>query len=73
MRGSSMTIETLGGEELLVGRQGADVAVAVIDERFGRIAGVRVNPDQAAALAWVLLELASADSPARREDAEAGR
>jgi len=47
-----MQIETLGGEEIGVGRQGHDaVLIAVTDPEFGRIATVRLGHRQAAQLA----------------------
>ncbi len=50
-----MEIETLGGEEIRVGRQGHDtILVAVTDPEFGRIATVRLSHRQAAQLAGAL-------------------
>ena len=42
------TIETRTGEELVLARHGEDVAVAVVDDRFGRIASLRLGADAAA-------------------------
>jgi len=56
------TIETRTGEELVLARHGEDVAVAVVDDRFGRIASLRLGADAAAALAWQLLELSASAS-----------
>ncbi|MBN1528659.1 MAG: hypothetical protein JW895_06330 [Thermoleophilaceae bacterium] len=44
-------IETLGEESVLVAGHGADVAVAVTHDWFGRIATVRLDPAQALLLA----------------------
>jgi hypothetical protein len=66
-------IGSRGGEELRVGLCGPDVALAVVDDRFGRIASVRVDADAAAELAWALLELSAAASPAGADRTGRGR
>jgi hypothetical protein len=56
-------IETLGGEQVLVTEAGSDATLLAISDRtFGRIATIRLDAFQAAALISAL-ERSAADAP----------